>query len=330
MMGAYFIQTGGKNSSCVKRGFTMRFSKSRKNIRRTALLLAGLTLAAVLPGCAPIPMTPGGEPFGEQTASQDRTKRVYEAFAEEFRQETQESWDGFTITWMDRGESTDVDLYRTEAYTLAYCERTRGGEYLWYDGWLYCREGEAVACCEMPWEALQTDQITAGLWTMLQGLLDLTPEEMEYKSIPMSSKSGNLLTVKYPFGEDRAGDYAMLSVPLYGDGHYESVSLQWQDIGELGKFENVSVIAAFCPLPGSDSLQAERKVWSFAHDCGLLEQGVPAISAQDEDREGCRAVIAGIDFAALRARAERREDLSFPEFPFQCFGPEPESNAGTP
>ena len=63
---------------------------------------------------------------------------------------------------------------------------------------------------------------------------------------------------------------------------------------------------------------------------GLLEQGVPAISAQDGDREGCRAVIAGIDFAALRARAERREDLSFPEFPFQCFGPESQSDAGTP
>ncbi len=299
----------------------------RENWKRTA---AAFTLTLFLTSCAPVPMTPGGEPFGEQTASTEKTERIYTTFTEAFRQEPRENWDGFTISWTDHGAFADADLYWTEAYTAACSEDPSDGEYLWFDGWLYHRYGETVTYREMPWEEFRTAEITDGLWTMLQGLLNETPEEMKYKYIPLSKGSGNLLTVRYPFDEEQAGDYAKISASMYSDGTCESVSLQWNAIGEVGKFENVQVIAAFYPLAGSDSLQAERKIWSFAHDCGLLEDGVPAISTQDEDREGCQAVIQGIDFSALRARATRQEDLCFPEFPMWCIGPEAETAAAAP
>ena len=53
-------------------------------------------------------------------------------------------------------------------------------------------------------------------------------------------------------------------------------------------------------------------MWSFAHELGLIERGVPAISVQQEDREWSRSMMEGIDFDSILERARYREDLTFP------------------
>lgn len=291
----------------------MRFCQTRM-----ACVSVALALALSLSGCAPVPMLPGREPFGEQTASSEKTGAVYQEFLDSFQQEALEDWNGFSVSWHDLGENCDVDIYRTEEYTLAYCEYMHHGEYLWYDGWLYWWRGDSDDYREMAWEELQSSRITAGLWAALQEVLQRAPEEMIYKYIPLAKESGNLLTVTYALPEEETGDSAKLTVPIHKDGHYESVGFLWQDVGELGEWNNVTVDILFFPFAGSNDLLAERKLWSFGTDCGLLEEGVPAISEQNENREQCREVIAGMDFDAFRKRAVRQEDLVFPAFPDQC------------
>ncbi len=301
--------------------------KNRKNgVRYIAILLAVLSFITVLSACAPVPMVPGGEPFGEQTASNEKAEQTYTALSESFRQEAPETWDGFTISW-SKGYTLNAYIYRAEEYTLAYCEEMHNGEYLWYDGWLYWRKGDSAAYREMTWEELQTDMITAELWNRLQIQLTQSPEELTYKYIPMSNDKYNLLTAKFNLGEEQPGDYLSISAPIYSGGTYKNIGFRWQDVGDLEKgvgVDNTSVSVSFYALQDSTDLQAERKVWSFGHDCGLSEEGVPALSRQDEEREWCQDVIASMDFSILREQAAYQEDLTFPEFPSQCFAKQPE------
>lgn len=294
----------------------MRFRWMRgKGIRVLAELLTAAAFLSVLFGCHATPMLPGREPFGEQTASDDQAKKVYEAFAERFQEERLEDWGGYCLNWAEG--SQEVDVYQTEEYTLAYCEDRKGGDYLWYDGWLYWTQGGAVSYREMSWEELRADQMAAELWGTAQAVAEQTPSELTYQYIPLSSDKRNLLTAKFELGDDRAGDYASISTGIQGDGQFESISFRWQDVGDLEKGVGVDTIVAgisFYPIQGSTDLQAERKLWSFGHDCGLLEQGVPALSTQDEDREWCREVISSMDLASLRDRSTQQDALIFPGF----------------
>lgn len=298
----------------------------RKGTRLVAQLLAAATLMSSLSGCHAILVLPGREPFGEQTASDDQAESVWESFAESFREERFEGWDGCTISWSEG--SQEVDVYRTEEYTLAYCEDRKGGDYLWYDGWLYWRYGDSMAYREMAWEELQVEQMAAELWTMAQSMLEQTLTDLTYKCIPMSKDKRNLLTAKFELGENQVGDYASISTAIKSHGQYDSISFQWQDVGDLEKgvgVDNIVVSISFYPIQDTTDLQAERKLWSFGHDCGLLERGVPALSTQDEDREGCRKVISSIDWTSLRNRIPEQDDLVFPGFQDRNFEREPES-----
>lgn len=103
-----------------------------------------------------------------------------------------------------------------------------------------------------------------------------------------------------------------ISAAIYSDGRCKEVGIQWQDVGELEEWDNVSIHSSFCLFEGSRSLQAERKIWSFGYDCGLTEEVLPALSVQGADRELYRSVISNMDFAELRGRAVLDEDLLFP------------------
>lgn len=298
----------------------------RKRTRLVAQLLAAATLMSALSGCHTIPVLPGREPFGEQTASDDQAESVWKSFAESFREERFEDWDGCTISWSEG--SQEVDVYRTEEYTLAYCGDRKGGDYLWYDGWLYWKHGDSMAYREMAWEELQVEQMAAELWTMAQSMLEQTPTDLTYKYIPMSKDKRNLLTAEFELGENQVGDYASISTAIKSHGQYDSISFQWQDVGDLEKgvgVDNIVVSISFYPIQDTTDLQAERKLWSFGYDCGLLERGVPALSTQDEDREGCREVISSIDWVSLRNRIPEQKDLVFPGFQDRNFERESES-----
>ena len=45
---------------------------------------------------------------------------------------------------------------------------------------------------------------------------------------------------------------------------------------------------------------------------GLTEEGVPALSEQEDDRERCRSVVSGIDFEDVSGWAVYQDDLAFP------------------
>lgn len=294
----------------------MRFQrKIEKSIRLAAELLSAAVLLSVLSGCHTIPMLPGREPFGEQTAPEDKANGAYKAFADSFQAELPEEWDGYTIGWSEG--SQDLDVYLTEEYVLAFCEDRKGGDYLWYDGWLYWMKGDSVAYRKMDWEELRAEQMAAELWTMAQKILEQTPAKLTYKYIPMSNDKRRLLTAEYELDGEQAGDYVTISARIGSGGQFDHVGFRWQDVGDLSKgvgVDNISVSISFYPVEGTTSLQAERKIWLFGHDCGLIEQGVPALSRQEEEREWCRELISSIDFAALRDRAVEQEDLIFPGF----------------
>ncbi len=278
-----------------------------------AVCLIVIVLTAVLSGCHMAPKLPGGEPFGEQTFTEGQVKAAYEAFSLSFRQEWQEDWRGYTVSWQDMTDGRrDADIYFTQEYTLAYCEDMKHGEYLWYDGWLYWMKGSSVACRKMDWGELGGEQWAEELWLLMGALLEQEPTELTYKHIPMSEDKRNLLTAKYRLDKVHLGKYATISAAIYSDGRCKEVGIQWQDVGELEEWDNVSIHSSFCLFEGSRSLQAERKIWSFGYDCGLTEEVLPALSVQGADREWCRSVISNMDFAELRGRAVLDEDLFFP------------------
>lgn len=266
-------------------------------MRKVFLLLPVLLL---LSACRMVAL-PGQEPFGEHTYADDQSQSVYEDVQEAMEPLTFEDWRGYSI------ELNDSDIYYSEEYQVAWHEG-RGEDTLWYQGRLYRWDGETLAYRDMKWEELQTDAYAAAQWDFARSLLSGEAEELTYKHIPMSSVSPYLLTAQYPETEWEGilRRFPKLSFGMNGDKELNSFTLRWQESGE-------SVGIRFYVYEGSTDLQAERKVWSFAHELGLIERGVPALSAQSDDREWSREMIASIDFDRILAQAEYREDLIFPQ-----------------
>lgn len=276
-------------------------------MRRKRLLPAlMLGISCVFPGCIAVP---GGEPFGEQTYSKEQARSVYEDIRAEMERVEFSDWNGYII---ELNENTvSHDFYRTEEYTAAWHEGAE--DYLWYQGRLYCLDGEELSYRDMEWEELQSDEYAAKQWEFALALLDKEAEELEYKYIPMSSKDQYLLTAEYPETEwdGRTRRFPKLFFRLNEDGDFDGFTLRWQE----RDYQVIDV--GYFPYEDSTDLQAERKVWSFAHELGLIESGVPAISVQQKERERSRSTIEGIDFDSLLERAEYREDLIFPVPPEQ-------------
>ena len=259
-------------------------------------------IACLLSGCRLIAL-PGQEPFGEQTYAEDRGQAVYENVRENMEEVEFSDWNGYT---MEFNENTiHYNFYRTEEYTAAWHEGAQN--YLWYQGQLYCMDGDSLSFRDLKWTKLQADDYAARQWKFARSLLAQEAENIEYKYIPMSSGNPYLLTVEYPETEwdDQLKRFPKLGFQLNEDGDFSGFTLRWQEGSR-------SIAVSYFPYENSSSLQAERKIWSFAHELGLIEEAVPALSTQQEQREWCQSIIRGIDFDDILDQAERRNELSFP------------------
>ncbi len=272
--------------------------------KKALFVAAAMAVSCLLSGCRMIAL-PGQEPFGEQTYSDEQAWLVYQNVCRDIEQMEFSDWDGYI---MNLDETTvSHDFYWTEEYTVAWHEGA-GKEYLWYQGRLYCWDGETIAYRDMDWTELQADDYMAQQRELACELLTRDPETVKYKYTPMASNEQYLLTVKYPemVWDDQTWQFPKLSVRLDEDRKFSSFTVGWQE----GTRRSIDV--SYFPWEGSTNLQAERAVWSFAHELGLIEEGVPAISTQQDDREWCQSMIAGINFDSLLEGAVYQDDLTFP------------------
>lgn len=272
--------------------------------RRIRYFFTMTVSCCLLSGCH-IAARPGQEPFGEQTYSGTEARAVYEEVCAAMGQAEFSGWSGYSIR-MDE-DMVSHDIYRTEEYMVGWHEGTER-EYLWYQGQLYCYDGGTVAYRDMGWDELNSDSYAAEQWEFACGLLGQEPVEMEYKYIPMSSGSQYQLTLKYHEAswEGQARQFPQVRFRLDGENNFSGFVLHWQE----GSGRTIDI--SFFPYEGSASLQAEREIWGFAHELGLTEEGVPALSEQEDDRERCRSVVSGIDFEDVSGWAVYQDDLAFP------------------
>ena len=267
-------------------------------------LVCAATLAAscFFAGCIAMP---GQEPFGEHTYTDSQAQLVCDRLQEELAELQFDDWGGYSI---ELAENTiRYDFYYTEAYTTAWHEGKE--DYLWYEGRLYCHGGETLSFRDMDWAALGTENAVQSAWDFACALLERDDGELRFKHIPMAEEAPYLLTAEYPETEweSRPRRGLKLSFGLDGNKSLSSFTLRWQ---EKGSAQVIGV--SFFPLEGSARLLAERRIWSFASNLGLLEEGVPAISEQKENRKRCQAIISSIDFDSILEQAIYQENLEFP------------------
>lgn len=282
--------------------------KSQKTYCKTGTLwLLGIVSAMLLSGCAAVPIAPGGEPFGEKTYSSQEAEEVYERVSQELLQNAPTEWGGYTIE--HRSGEMNAEFYHSEEYTAAYVEGGMREELLWYEGCLYRKSGDQIFYKELPWDEIRTQEAAAKMWEDGLQLLSRHDAELTYKYIPMAEESPFLLKADYP-GEEFADGmlYADVSVRMQEDGRLERVGLSWHYVEE-GAFWNIVWDISFYPYEDSADLQAERRVWMFGQDSGLTQEVVPALSTQEKDREWCREVIGGMDFASLAKQARQDDGL---------------------
>lgn len=289
-----------------------KVSIHKKIVRR---VLAGLVLSVfvmVLSGCA---VLSGRNPFGETAYSSQRAESVYEELPEQLERLVSEDW-GYSIDIQDDTCGT-IACYKTQEYTAAYAEDKEGREYLWYKGWLFMEDGEKIFRAERPWVSLELDGKIEKVLELARRLMNEEAEELTYKHIPMAGENPYLLTAKYSLMavefEEREV-YPKLMARSGGEDGLSSFSLGWSRPaaqtreGYLSDSSLVSI--SLFPYRNSIDYQAERKIWVFGHDHGLSEEGVPALSTQEEKREWCRKIIENMDFEEL---GEEVEELAFPE-----------------
>ena len=218
-----------------------------------------------------------------------------------------------------RTDEAEISYYRTEKYTAAYAADDGAEEYLWYQGTLYADKDGAVFYAKQPWEKLEAEQWLKRAEEMSGQLMDQKPAQLSYKRVPMAGENACLLTVKYSIatgqGEqelyptlriwlDENTDITQLIVELNGP-----VSVGEDGIGRGGSLVTISIY----PYKDSVDYQAERKIWRFAHEHGLLEQGVPALETQKEDRKNCEQLVQSICFEELESSGAQDDSMKFPE-----------------
>lgn len=273
---------------------------------RKKLLCIICCLSCLLSGCVALP---GQEPFGEKTYSDEKAQTVYEDISSSMAKIDFEDWNGFSISSTLYSSGFDrFDIYKTEEYTVAYCQIHHNDYFIWNDGRLYYYTDDKVFYRNMNWDEIVTESFVMERWEIARQLLELKDMELTYKHIPMADNQ-KLLKAKYP--ETEIGGQKIHSAELLfylnENGEYDEVTLHCVKEGE----NEMSI--TFFPYEGTTDVQAERKLWSFGYDVGLLDRGVPALSQQEENREWSREIIDSIDFASLIQGAEYAEDLTFPD-----------------
>ena len=125
-------------------------------------------------------------------------------------------------------------------------------------------KGSSVACRKMDWGELGGEQWAEELWLLMGALLEQEPTELTYKHIPMSEDKRNLLTAKYRLDEGHLGKYATISAAIYSDGRCKEVGIQWQDVGELEEWNNVSIHSPSVYLRAVEACRQSEKYGPLA------------------------------------------------------------------
>lgn len=293
----------------------MVLEKNKGQRIRRRIASAGLALSwfvMFLSGCA---FLPGREPFGETTYSSQKAETVYEGLPEQFEGLVSEDC-GYSIDIYDDNRG-DITCYWTQEYVVAYMEDTEGQEYLWYKGWLFRDDGEQVVRAKVPWESLGSDGEIERVLELARRLMHEEAEKLSYKHVPMAGENPYLLTAEYPLTSiefEARESYPKLLARMDEEGNLTSFSVSWSRPAvttEEGYLSDSSLVTiSLFPYMDSTNYQAERKVWSFGHEHGLSEEGVPALSTQEEKRDWCRKIIESMGFETL---GEQVEELRFPE-----------------
>lgn len=95
-------------------------------------------LLFILAFCPAVLPLPGQEPFGEKTYSDEKAQTVYEDISSSMAKIDFEDWNGFSISSNLYSSGFDrFDIYKTEEYTVAYCQMHYDDYFIWNDGRLY-------------------------------------------------------------------------------------------------------------------------------------------------------------------------------------------------
>ena len=214
---------------------------------------------------------------------------------------------------IDVGYSEDYKFYWTEEYVVASVYSQ--GDYLWYEDYLYACVEEQMYYKEAAWDELGWQKILEESKDFLFQLLE-TEGTLSYKKVPMAGAGERLLTVKYPLMVMPSRElevYPILRIWVNEEDQITSVILSWAEPGDeenLGSGDMGKIV--FEPYEDSIDYQAERAIWFFAHDYGLIEEGVPSLNTQEDDRAYCEKNIESIDFAAAREKWQYEEGLRLP------------------
>lgn len=275
--------------------------------KRKLILMMGAVFC--LTGCVSMP---GQEAFGEETFSAAEAESAYEAVSESMAQAEFENMGGYTVSISGAldDDFREYQIYKTDEYNVVSYQGY-DAEYLWYEGWLYCDKDKNLTYRDMSWDEFNMEEYALQQWAFAQQLLGRDDVELAYKYIPMASDNQYLLTAEYDEAvlDGQSVRFIQLSFYLDQNGAYDGFGLSWQKrYGETYRATSIS----FFPYEGSTSLQAERRIWSFGNRLGLTEEGVPALSDQEEHRQRSLAVIKSLDFEDLRKESAYQENLSIP------------------
>lgn len=278
-------------------------------IRKKCKLILIIGTFLCLAGCV---STPGQEPFGEKTFSTADAESAYEAVSESIALSEFEDMGGYIVSVSGAldDDFREYQIYKTDEYDVVSYQGYYA-EYLWHEGWLYCYADKSLTYRDMSWDEFNTEEYALQQWAFAQQLLERDDAELTYKYIPMASGNQYLLTAEYDEAvlDGQSVRFVQLSFYLDQNGDYDGFGLSWQKrYGET--YRAISIL--FFPYEGSTSLQAERRIWSFGNRLGLTEEGVPALSDQEDNRQRSLEVIKSLDFEDLRKESVYQENLSIP------------------
>lgn len=217
--------------------------------------------------------------------------------------------------------SDQIDLYQSSHYTVANARMGSNQEYLWYQNALYLDDGGQLYWRAAKWDELQPDDLMASAATFSLELMARNDGDLTFKRIPNAGDSPYLLKVEYPLTTVKQEDqkvWPALMIRMDEDKKITFFAVSWNrpvsfsDDGTINSQGDTFSLTYYPDDPEDAFLQAERRVWSFGHMFGLTQEVLPALTTQEEKREWCKKVIAGMNFEGLRAQAIHSGHITFP------------------
>lgn len=217
-------------------------------------------------------------------------------------------------------DTDQIDLYQSDHYTVADA-RSSDQEYLWYQNILYLNHGGQLYWRASKWDELQPDDLMASAESYSLELLNRNDGVLTFKHIPMAGDTPYLLKAEYPLSEVKQETrkvYPTLMIRMDEDKKITSFSVSWSSPAFFSNDETIQnggdmfSLTYYLDAPEDAFLQAERRVWSFGQEFGLTQEVVPALTTQQEKREWCKKIIAGMNFEGLTAQAIHSGHITFP------------------